>query len=248
MKVTIITANFNREKTLARTIESVLDQTHDQIEYIIIDGKSTDSSLKIIESYREKFQKRGYEYKYISETDTGIYNAMNKGIRMATGDIIGIIGSDDWYEKNTLEIVSSEFEKDLKLKMIYGLMRTIKEGKFYQIRGDYNSFGIGYHPTIFLKSEIYKNFNFNEKYRIAADTDLLLKLKKEKIKNKFVEEILTNFSLSGISTIDKFNTKLEDIEIEYEQRKITKLKKYKKILKLIRKNLITIIKNKIKGK
>ena len=130
MKITIITANFNREKTLARTIESVLNQTHNQVEYIIIDGKSSDSSLEIIESYREKFKEKGYEYKYISERDSGIYNAMNKGIRMATGDIIGIIGSDDWYELEALEKVNFEFEKNLNLKMTFGILRTVKKGEF----------------------------------------------------------------------------------------------------------------------
>ena len=95
MKISIVTVNYNGGKTLKRTIESILNQTHNDIEYIIVDGKSTDNSVDIIKSYEENFNKKGYEYRWISEKDTGIYNAMNKGIKLATGEIIGILNSDD---------------------------------------------------------------------------------------------------------------------------------------------------------
>ncbi|MCF2626454.1 glycosyltransferase [Fusobacterium mortiferum] len=232
MKISIITANFNREKTLARTIESVLNQTYDEIEYIIIDGKSTDSSIKIIEDYKEKFLKKGYEYKYISEKDTGIYNAMNKGIKIATGDIIGIIGSDDWYEANTLELVNKEFEKDKELKMVYGVLRTVKNNKFKKVMGDYESYGIGQHPTVFLKKELYDLYIYDESYKIAADTDLLLKLKKIKVKSKFIDKILTNFTEEGISSTDLLNVKLEDLKARYINGEISKFKKNKKYISL----------------
>lgn len=222
MKISIITANFNREKTLARTIESVLNQTYDNVEYIIIDGKSTDNSLKIIKSYEKKFKEKGYEYKFISEKDSGIYNAMNKGIRISSGNIIGIIGSDDWYEKDALERINLEFEGNSNLKMTYGILRTVKNGKFNKVEGNYHSFGIGQHPTVFLKKEIYDNISlFDESYRIAGDTALLLKLKKENIEFKFIDKIITNFTEEGISSTNFLNTKLEDTRAYYEAGEIS---------------------------
>lgn len=236
MKISIITVNYNGGRTLKRTIESVLNQKHKEVEYIIIDGKSNDNSLDIIKEYEKKFINKGYEYKYISEKDNGIYNAMNKGIKMSTGDVIGIINSDDWYEEDTLKKVNYEFEKDTELKMVYGVLRTVKGKQFYRILGDYNSFGVGQHPTVFLKREVYDKYVFDEKYKIVADTDLLLKLKKDKIKVKFIEEILSNFSLSGVSSTDILAVKWELIEMEYSHGKISRIKKIKKYLKLIRKN------------
>lgn len=246
MKITIITVNYNNGKTLRRTIESVLCQTYEKVEYIIIDGKSKDNSLEIISEYKDKFKKRGFEYKYISEKDTGIYNAMNKGIELSTGDIIGIIGADDWYEKDTLEKVGKEFKKDKDLKLVYGLLRIVKNGEYDRIIGEYNSYGVNQHPTVFLKRDIYKEYKYDEKYRIAADTDLLLKLKNKKIKIKFIESILTNFSIGGISSTDKLNVALEDLEIYYKNGKISKYKKNKKYFKLIFKKKINNYKNKLK--
>lgn len=238
MKISIVTVNYNGGKTLKRTIESILNQTYNDIEYIIVDGKSTDNSVDIIKSYEENFNKKGYEYRWISEKDTGIYNAMNKGIKLATGEIIGILNSDDWYEKDTVNLVAEEFKKDKELEMTYGILRYVKNNRFQQIIGDYDSFGRGQHPTVFLKKEVYEKYGyFNEKYKIAADSDLLLRLKKQNIKCKFIEKILTNFSLEGISTSNKINAKLEDLEIEYNHEIISKYKKNRKKFQLVIKNL-----------
>lgn len=221
MKITIITATYNREKTLGRTIESVLNQTHNDIEYIIIDGGSNDHSVEIIKKYEKKFKEKGYLYKYISEKDTGIYNAMNKGIKMATGDIIGIIGSDDWYELDALERVNFEFEQNRKLKMTYGILRTVKDGKFNKVEGNYYSYGICQHPTVFLKKEVYSNIAmYDESYKIAADTALLLKLKKLRIEFKFIDRIITNFTEEGVSSTNFLNTKLEDTRAYFEAGEI----------------------------
>ena len=100
MKVSIITACFNSEKTIKTTIESVLHQTYSNIEYIIIDGKSSDSTIEIVKEYMPLFRGR---LRYISEKDNGIYDAMNKGIRLSKGDVIGIINSDDFYELDAVE-------------------------------------------------------------------------------------------------------------------------------------------------
>ena len=238
MKISIVTVNYNGGKTLKRTIESILNQTYNDIEYIIVDGKSTDNSVDIIKSYEENFNKKSYEYRWISEKDTGIYNAMNKGIKLATGEIIGILNSDDWYEEDTVNLVAEEFKKDKELEMTYGILRYVKNNRFQQIIGDYDSFGRGQHPTVFLKKEVYEKYGyFNEKYKIAADSDLLLRLKKQNIKCKFIEKILTNFSLEGISTSNKINATLEDLEIEYNYGIISKYKKNRKKFQLVIKNL-----------
>ncbi|MBQ7482227.1 MAG: glycosyltransferase, partial [Lachnospiraceae bacterium] len=105
--VSIITVTYNSGATLKRTIESVLAQTAAPREYIIVDGCSTDDTLSIAESFRETFDEKGISYSVISEPDNGIYDAMNKGIRLAMGDIIGMINSDDWYEPCAVETVLS---------------------------------------------------------------------------------------------------------------------------------------------
>ena len=231
MKISIITANYNGSRTLVRTIESILNQNYKNVEYIIIDGKSTDNSIEIIKSYEEKFKQKNYDYKWISEKDSGIFNAMNKGIKLSTGDIIGIIGSDDWLEDGTFDLVAKEFKKDKNLQMVYGILRTIKNGKYEKIIGDYHSFGKGQHPTVFLKKEVYEKYGyFNEKYRIAADSDLLLRLKNKKIKYKFIEKILTNFSLEGVSNTAFLKMCLEDLEVCYKNGIYNKKEKIIRII------------------
>ena len=109
MKISIITATYNSEKTLKDTLESVLKQTYTNYEHIIVDGDSKDNTMKIVKTYEEKYQGK---LRYISEKDSGIYDAMNKGIKMATGDIIGILNSDDIYaNENVLEKIAKKFEQ-----------------------------------------------------------------------------------------------------------------------------------------
>ena len=101
--ISIITVCFNSSKTIRQTIESVLNQTYTNIEYILVDGKSTDNTVAIIEEYAPQFTAKGIVYRWVSEPDAGIYDAMNKGIKLATGEWIGIINSDDWYELDACE-------------------------------------------------------------------------------------------------------------------------------------------------
>ena len=103
MLVSIITVAYNSEKCIRKAIESVLNQTYPHIEYTIVDGLSKDNTVAVAKEYEEKFQEKGYTYRIVSEKDNGIYDAMNKGIRMATGELIGMINSDDWYEPIAVE-------------------------------------------------------------------------------------------------------------------------------------------------
>ena len=109
MLVSIITVCYNSEKTVAKAIESVLNQTYPEIEYIVVDGASRDNTVAIAESYAEQFRAKGYDYKVISEKDNGIYDAMNKGITMAKGELIGMINSDDWYEPIAVETAAKTY-------------------------------------------------------------------------------------------------------------------------------------------
>ncbi|MBR6486346.1 MAG: glycosyltransferase, partial [Lachnospiraceae bacterium] len=111
-EVSLITVAYNSEATIGRTIESVLAQTVPPKEYLIIDGASKDSTVSVAEGYREAFEKKGISYTIVSEPDNGIYDAMNKGIKRAAGDIIGMINSDDWYEPCAVETVLSTYAKE----------------------------------------------------------------------------------------------------------------------------------------
>ena len=118
MKISLITITYNSEKTLADTIQSVLKQTYIDIEYILVDGASKDNTVSIIKQHEPLFEGR---MKWISEPDKGLYDAMNKGIRMATGDIVGILNSDDFFTtKDILQKIASTFQQDRKLDAVYG--------------------------------------------------------------------------------------------------------------------------------
>ncbi|MDO4190908.1 MAG: glycosyltransferase, partial [Bacteroidales bacterium] len=128
--VSIITVCFNAEKTIEQTIQSVINQTYSNIEYIIIDGKSTDSTLNIVSKYKDNIAT------IISEPDNGIYDAMNKGIKLSSGELIGIINADDWYEKDAVKIMVNKYlsteNKDNSL--YYGMIRIWKNNKEYCVR------------------------------------------------------------------------------------------------------------------
>lgn len=198
--VSIVTVSFNSEKTIRDTIESVLNQTYEKIEYLIIDGKSKDQTVQIAESYVDKFREKGYSYQIISEKDSGIYDAMNKGIYLATGEIIGIINSDDWYEPQTVERMMQTYEKD-PFDMFYADIRVIKGAKTFVkhsklrepvVSRDWN------HPTTFITKKMYQRFQYKLE-SLHDDWDLYLKIRKSGSKIVVLNEVLANFRLGGAS-------------------------------------------------
>lgn len=211
MKISIITVSYNSEKTIADTLESVLSQTYSNLDYIIIDGNSKDNTLDIIESYENKFKEKKISYRRISEKDDGLYDAMNKGIKMATGDIIGIINSDDVYNQNDiLEKIVDKFN-DFNLSGVYGDLVYVDENDLNKITrywksGKYkkNCFLFGWmppHPTFFVKREVYEKYGF---FRLdmgtAADYEIMLRfIHKYKIKIDYLEEIIVKMRLGGAS-------------------------------------------------
>lgn len=199
LKVSIITVSYNASKTIEQTIQSVLNQTYKNIEYIIIDGGSTDGTVDIIKKYEDKIAF------WVSEPDGGIYDAMNKGILKSTGNIIGIINSDDWYEKNTVEKVVEAFEH-FNYGLVYGSMVIIKEDGSKIKKEKYPLDALWYkmvtpHSSVFIKKEVYLKYGlFNLKYQLAADYELVLRLYSEGVKFGCLDEILANFRMGGIST------------------------------------------------
>lgn len=184
MKISIITATYNSEKTIRDTIESVLRQSYPHFEYIIVDGASSDHTMDIVRSYEASF---GERLRCISEPDGGLYDAMNKGIAMATGNIVGLLNSDDFYtECNVLERIATAFEEN-ETDAVYGDVHYVSPENLSKCVRYYSSrlfsrswmrFGfMPAHPSFYCKKDIYQRFGtFDTSYKVAADFEQLLRL------------------------------------------------------------------------
>lgn len=202
MKISLITVCYNSEKTIKDTIESVLKQTYKKYEYIIIDGNSKDKTLDIIKTYEKKFNNN---LKYISESDKGLYDAMNKGIKSATGDIIGILNSDDiLYDENVFQKIIDNFEDN---DGIYSNLILMNED-FTKITRNFKSKEVSKkkgwhppHPTLYLKKEIYDKYgNYNINYKIAADLDFMYRVINNNVKLKYIDTCFVKMRTGGAST------------------------------------------------
>lgn len=204
LRFSIITVCYNSEKTIEKTIKSLLNQNYKNYEYIVVDGESNDSTLEIVNRYKSKFK----NIKIISEKDKGIYDAMNKGINLCNGELIGFLNSDDYYEPNALELISNNYTKDIdvifgdtylidyykeqvfeKRAEIYPIDK-LKEGKMIP------------HTSTFVKSNLMKENNFDINYRIASDYKLILKLYKDNKIFKYIPYRINNMVIGGISTTE----------------------------------------------
>lgn len=202
MLVTIVTVAYNSEATIARTIESVLNQTYENIEYIIIDGASQDNTVQIAESYLSTFDERiGRCLKIVSEKDNGMYDALNKGIALANGTIIGSINADDWYESDAVETMADLYQKEkydaawgsIRIKKPTGdMIKHAKIGRFWTTTG-------WCHPAMFATKKVltefpyvcrnmYDDFNFITTAHCAGK------------KIVTIDKIISNFSFGGMST------------------------------------------------
>jgi glycosyltransferase involved in cell wall biosynthesis len=204
MLCSIITVCYNSEKTIRRTIESVLIQTYENIEYIIIDGASTDGTLDIIKEYEPKFQGR---MKWISEPDDGIYFAMNKGISMARGVLIGIVNSDDFYEKQAVEAMMSSMT-DSPYQILYGMERLWKDGREERISLMYHTFlreRMISHPASFITMKLYKDYGmYDTEFVSAADYDFMLRMyDKPEVEFIPVNKLISNFSSGGMCSTSR---------------------------------------------
>mgnify|MGYP001347080110 CR=1 FL=1 len=197
--VSIITVVYNGEQYLEQTIKSVIDQTYKNIEYIIIDGGSYDGTVEIIKKYQSHITY------WLSENDKGVYDAMNKGISLAKGDIIGIINSDDFYSVKAVEIAVYYLNSHEKYEVFFGNLNRIyspMKEKIIKISIPNsipkNKLHI-VHPTVFVKKEVYDRKIFDDTLKIAADMDFLLS-----VCNTFnvvkSDEIISNMRIGGLSS------------------------------------------------
>ena len=229
MKVSIITVCFNSEKTIRETIESVLNQTYQNIEYIIIDGGSTDSTVDMIREYVPLF---GEKIKWISESDKGLYDAMNKGIRMSSGDIIGILNSDDiYYNNKVIENVVSKIEKSCA-DVLYSDIEFFNEVQGRQVvvrrwiakTGNVHLGWIPPHPGVFVKRDVYEKFGgYDRNFDIAADYDFLFRVFSDKnIRIVYYNNYTVKMRVGGKSTGSFRNIIKGNIEIykSLKERKV----------------------------
>ncbi len=206
MKVSIITVVFNGVHTIKDTIESVLSQNIKDLEYIIIDGNSDDGTIDIVKSYGNRISK------FISEIDNGLYDAINKGIKLATGEIIGILNADDFYIDNfVLQKVVNKFESQ-KIDSIFGnilfvnnynLNKTIRHVKGNIFKPSRIKYGfMPPHPTIFIKRKIFEQYGlYKTDYRIAADFELVVRFFCiNKISYHYIDLDMIKMRLGGKST------------------------------------------------
>lgn len=207
-KVSIITVVYNGAKTIEKTIQSVLRQTYDNIEYIIIDGMSTDGTQKIVEKYEN------FIACFVSEKDEGLYHAMNKGICRATGDIIGIINSDDWYTDTAVEKVVNYFENN-DVDLLYGKVWLVDREGNLELSAAVPLESLWYqmaipHQSAFVKKKIYDKFGgYNLDYAISADYDLMLRCYSKKVKFGFLDDALAYFFIGGLSS-NQWRRRLEE--------------------------------------
>lgn len=221
--ISVITPCFNSEATITQTIESMLRQTWGNYEYILIDGGSTDQTVSIIQSYLPRF---GGRMRYISEKDRGIYDAMNKGIRMAKGSLIGIVNSDDYYEPDCLQSVAEAYDPEKKYSILYGEVRFVNQQgeELYRQMNHHRNIRemMILHPASFVSAEIYRDFFlYDTQYRYSADLDFLLKASDIKeISFTPIYKILTNFRVGGASYSRK--AIMETYKIRYKYGLIDK--------------------------
>lgn len=206
MKISLITATYNSEKNIKDCLRSIAEQSYHNIEHIIIDGGSQDKTLEIVKASPSVT-------KYISEPDHGIYDALNKGIKKASGDIIGFLHSDDMLNsKDIVKKIMEEFNSDKNINGIYGNLlfvdskNTNKIERFWQSakfkRYKIKNGWMPPHPTLFLKKEVYQKFGqFDISFKIAGDYDFMLRVMNDKkINLSYIPEVITKMRMGGIST------------------------------------------------
>lgn len=205
MKVSVITAVFNNKDTIGDTVRSVSNQVYKDVEHIIIDGGSTDETLEMIKRYADGVSR------VISEPDRGVYDALNKGIRLSSGDIVGILNGDDVYAHNeVLKTVVDVFEKQ-NVDSCFGDLLYVDKQNINKVVRYWKSshykpgkFKYGWmppHPTFFVKRQIYERFGqFNTNSRIAADYELMLRfLEKYRMSTYYIPDVLIKMRVGGIS-------------------------------------------------
>lgn len=209
MKISLVTVTYNSDKTLADCMDSVLAQNYDNYEYLVIDGGSTDNTLDLIKQYEERFHGRMC---WVSEKDKGIYDAMNKGINMATGDVVGILNSDDYFTStDVFDTIAENFDLSV-YDAVYGDIHFIRAGvpdrcvRYYSsklFRPCWLRFGfMPAHPSFYCKRSVFERYGlYRLDYKIGADYEMMVRLlKKHKIRTKYIGKDFVTMRIGGTST------------------------------------------------
>ena len=206
-KISVITISYNAEKEIEKTILSVISQTYSNIEYLIIDGASKDDTMVIVNKYKDRISH------IVSEPDKGIYDAMNKGIRMATGDIIGILNSDDFYTSpDVLKAIAEAFEKEASLDAVYGDIHFVRPDRLDKCVRYYSGksfkrsrmkFGfMPPHPSFYMRRKCYEKYGlYKTDYKICADFEFMLRtIYLHQIKTQYIPMDMVTMRMGGAST------------------------------------------------
>jgi glycosyltransferase len=239
LKISVITITYNSQFTVEDTIQSVLSQDYPDVEYIIVDGLSKDNTMEVVNRYRHRMAK------VVSEKDKGLYDALNKGIALATGDVVGMLHSDDIYaDEHVLSRIADEFKKNSDTQAVYGdlvfvsradtskIMRTWIAGQYTE--GAFLKGWMPPHPTFYIRKECYDKYGvFNTSLKLSADYELMLRMiHKHQVKVSYIPQTLIKMRMGGVSNVsffvklkanleDKLAWKLNDIK----PGKLTLLKK-----------------------
>jgi glycosyltransferase involved in cell wall biosynthesis len=208
--ISVITVCRNSIETIQQTFDSILVQEYPNIEYIVIDGVSSDGTLEIIGNYQYKFQEKGIAFKWISEPDNGIYDAMNKGISMVQGDMVGILNSDDYFESDTLQLIAKTSIANPDIGIFYGFLRVLFDNEeilIYRYRYERyllnlqtGIYSASQHPTCFVRRQVYGQIGgFDLQFRVAADHDFLIRAMQAEIKFMPIDAVLSNFRSGGVA-------------------------------------------------
>lgn len=238
MKVSIITVCFNRQATIRGCIESVLEQDYPNIEYIVVDGASTDGSMAIINEYKDRIAK------IICEPDEGMYEAINKGLRVATGDVVGLLHTDDFlYAKDTISHIVERF-KSSGADFLYGNGLYVKSNNTTKvvrnwIGGNYRLWKVKHgwlplHPACYIRRDVMERRGYyNETYKIASDSDLLFRyLLGGDLSVTYLNEYIVRMRMGGLSTESAMRRKMwkEDIRMYRSHGMIPTVTKIEKML------------------
>lgn len=205
LKISIITICYNAENGIQKTIESIYRQGYRNLEYIVIDGGSTDWTKQIAESNEERFKEKGIEFIFVSEPDRGISDAFNKGIKMATGDIIGLINAGDGLCDNILQMVAEKFDRQTDVLFGNCIWEDAESDLTYIRKPDQNLEKLKnkmslIHPSVFVRKKVYDEVGlFDLSYKCAMDHDILLRMYLAGCRFKYLNAELTVFSAGGIS-------------------------------------------------
>ena len=222
IKISVVTAVYNRHRTVGEAIKSVLSQSYSAVELIVIDGASTDDTLAVLEIYRSRLSV------LISELDQGIYDALNKGIKYATGDVVGFLHADDVFENSeVLAKIATAFQ-DPSIDAVYGDLVYVRHDDINQVirywkSGHYDDAALSRgwmppHPTFYVRRSVYERLGgFDTRYRIAADYDTILRfLAVGKIRAAYIPDVLVRMRAGGVSNRSLktiFRKSLEDFEV-----------------------------------